>query len=165
MKSMKSTNFQFKKIMFLTPFIQISILAILFIGTTILANQSYQKTGLLFGNPLFTYMGILFAPIYEEIIFRGIIFQKLLKGNSVFKAIILSSIIFGLWHIKNIFFQDMSHLISQVLYTTFIFGPLMCLIAYKTKTIWIGSIIHYLNNFIIFFLTVNGIDWGISFFR
>lgn len=144
--------FRFKKVWFLSPFIQILIMAILFISIAILGKLCILKTGLLFGRPNTFYLETLFAPIYEEIIFRGIIFGLLLKHYPLAKAILFSSLLFGLWHLKNIFFIDTVEVLKQMCYTGFIFGPIMCLIAYKTKTIWIASIIHYLNNGISFFI-------------
>ena len=147
--------FRFKKVWFLSPFIQILIMAILFISIVILGKLCIIKTGLLFGRPDSFYLETLFAPIYEEIIFRGIIFGLLLKHYSLVKAIIFSSILFGLWHLKNIFFVDTIQLLKQICYTGLIFGPIMCWITSKTKTIWIVSIIHYLNNAIAFFMVYN----------
>ena len=57
--------------------------------------------------------------------------------------------------IKNIFFVDTIELLKQIFYTGFIFGPIMCLITYKTKTIWIASVLHYLNNSIAFLMVYN----------
>jgi hypothetical protein len=34
----------------------------------------------------------------------------------------------------------------QLLYTTLIFGPVTAVLALKTRTIWPGAILHYLNN-------------------
>jgi membrane protease YdiL (CAAX protease family) len=159
---MKNSYFQFKKIGIFTPTIQIVLLVALFVATSLLANLSYRETGLVFNNPLFTYASVLFAPVYEEMIFRGLIFSAFLKNSATIKALIYSSILFGLWHIKNIFFMDTSHLASQIVYAGFVFGPLMCYITYKTKTIWIASIVHYANNFVVFLLLTNGLDWGFS---
>lgn len=159
---MKINYFQFKKIGILTPTIQIVLLVAFFVAQALLANASYRQTGLLFNYPLYAYWGVLFAPVYEEIIFRGVIFPVFLRNTTTKKAFIYSSVLFGLWHFKNIFFMDTSHFINQILYPTFIFGPLMCYIAYKTKTIWIGSILHYANNFILFLLFFKGVDWGFS---
>jgi membrane protease YdiL (CAAX protease family) len=33
-----------------------------------------------------------------------------------------------------------------MLYTTLIFGPVTAVLALKTRTIWPGAILHYLNN-------------------
>ena len=144
--------FKFKKIWIFSPFIQILIMAILFISIAILGKLCIIRTGLLFGRPNSFYLETLFAPIYEEIIFRGVILGILLRHFSITKAIIYSSLLFGLWHLKNIFFVDTIDLLKQICYTGFIFGPIMCMITYKTKTIWISTIIHYLNNGISFFM-------------
>ena len=127
-------------------------MAILFISIAILGKLCIMKTGLLFGKPNTFYLETLLSPIYEEIIFRGVVFGLLLRHYSLIKAIIFSSLLFGLWHLKNIFFVDTVELLKQICYTGLIFGPIMSWITYKTKTIWISSIIHYLNNTIIFFM-------------
>ncbi len=93
---MKTNYFKFSKIGVLTPTIQIVLLVFFFISTSILASASYQKTGLLFGYPLFYYLEALFAPVYEEIIFRGFVFSIFLKYSATKKAIIYSSVLFGL---------------------------------------------------------------------
>lgn len=137
---------QFKKIWFFTPFIQIATMVILFIFIAILGKICLIETGSLFGRTTSFYFETLFAPVYEEILFRGVIFGLLLKNYSVTKAIIFSSLLFGLWHLKNIFFVDTLELLKQLCYTGFVFGPLMAFVAYKTKTIWLAVILHYANN-------------------
>lgn len=92
----------------------------------------------------FTHM---FAPIYEEIIFRGLILQGLLTLYSATEAIIISSIIFGLWHLKNIFVSPKKKVLYQVLYAGVVFSPVVSWLMIVTHTIWIGVIIHYFNNF------------------
>lgn len=141
-----------KKIWILTPFIQVTIMILFFVAIAILGKMCVLKTGLLFGKPIFYYLAVLFAPVYEEIIFRGFIFGSLTKHFSLPKAIIYSSLLFGIWHLKNIFIADPVALVKQICYTGLVFAPIMCLITYKTKTIWIASILHYLNNFTTFIL-------------
>lgn len=41
---------------------------------------------------------VILAPIGEEVIFRGVIFQKLLKSNKFAVALILQAILFGVFH-------------------------------------------------------------------
>jgi len=158
---MKNNFLQFKKIWHLTPMMQIIFIVTLFIAITLIANLSFKKTGLIFNYPTSYYLEILFAPIYEEIIFRGIIFVVLLNKVKLKKAIIYTSIIFGLWHLKNIFFLDRQNLIGQIIYTGTIFSSIMCYITYKTKTIWIATILHYINNISAFTLAYLHIDWSI----
>jgi hypothetical protein len=103
-----------------------------------------------FNYPTFCYATIIFAPIYEEIIFRGFIFNAFLKNYKVLQAVIFSSLLFGLWHFKNVFFLSPFLLIKQIAYTGFIFGPIMALITNKTKNIWPGVILHFINNIFCF---------------
>jgi membrane protease YdiL (CAAX protease family) len=62
-------------------------------------------------------------------------------------AVAISSLFFGLWHLKNIFWLTEYNLIHQMLYTGLIFGPITAVLALKTRTVWPGVILHYLNNF------------------
>lgn len=141
------TLFQFKKVWKLSPLVQILIILGLYVIMTLKGYFEYQKTGLLQGFPL--HISVLFVPIYEEIIFRGLILGNLIKVMSNKKAIVLSSMLFGLWHLKNIFFLSTGALIYQIAYTTLFFGPLTAYLALRTRTIWLGVILHYLNNLLV----------------
>ncbi len=126
---------------------QILSVALLFAFYTLYSYFEYRNTGTMFGYPL--QISILFAPIYEEVIFRGLILIGLTRFYSVRNSIIISSLLFGLWHFKNIFFIPAPELIHQILYTAFIFGPIVAWITIKTKSIWPAMILHYLNNILI----------------
>ncbi|MBD7912060.1 type II CAAX endopeptidase family protein [Clostridium cibarium] len=76
----------------------------------------------------------IFAPFCEEIIFRGLIFNKLLVKYSPAKAIVISSVIFGAMHLtKGI--------------TPAILGGVLCILYMKYKSLIPGMVIHCLNNF------------------
>jgi len=91
-------------------------------------------------------VSLFFAPIYEEIIFRGLILAGLMTIYSITTAIIISSILFGIWHLKNIFYLPKNQVIYQMLYTGLIFGPIAAYITVISGAIWIAVIIHQLNN-------------------
>ena len=91
---------------------------------------------------------IILAPIYEEVIFRGIILTLLLRHFNQTKSILLSSALFGLWHLKNYAHLDNFALLYQIGYATLFIGPILACVTSKTKTIWVGVIIHYVNNLI-----------------
>lgn len=135
--------FQFRKIGWLTPHIQILTIIGLYLATVGWSYFEYKQTGLVIG--LRFRPSIVFVPIYEEILFRGLILGLLIKHFSNKKSILFSSILFGLWHLKNIFYLD-SQVIPQILYTMLFIGPLFAYITLKTKTIWPAVILHYLNN-------------------
>jgi membrane protease YdiL (CAAX protease family) len=83
----------------------------------------------------------VYAPIMEELIFRGFFLQRMTYKWGVKRAIIVSSILFGLGH-------------SDVIGAT-IFGVIMCLLYIKTNSLLISIVVHALNN-----LIVSGIQIG-----
>ncbi len=135
-------QFQFKKIW--------PLIVLCFVATALLANKSSL------GMP---YWIILFAPIYEEVIFRGWILGNLKKRFSVKWAIGISSVVFGLWHLKNLFYFDAPDVVYQMVYAGLLLGPVFGYIAVKTKTIWPGVILHYLNSIGSLALMMGSLDW------
>ena len=79
---------------------------------------------------------VIMAPIFEEIIFRGII-QKGMMNNGVepWKAILLSSILFGLIHGNPWQFVGATLL-----------GCVLGLVYYKTKSLLLPMLLHGFNN-------------------
>lgn len=77
------------------------------------------------------------APISEEIVFRGWLFNALRRRLRLWPAIILSSLAFAAIHPS----------ISSV--TTLIFGMLAAIAYYKTQNLWVSILIHALNNLLI----------------
>ncbi|HDR6311113.1 TPA: CPBP family intramembrane metalloprotease [Bacillus cereus] len=85
----------------------------------------------------------VFAPIWEELVFRGMFFMKLSQRFSIFSSAVISAFIFTLGHPLTV---------GSVLY---IFGMGVCL-AYtykKTNNLLVPIGIHVLNNS--FYLLVN----------
>ena len=133
-----------KSIGFFTPILQILTICILFVATIVVQLKEYKKTGKLWGKyPLRT--SIFFVPIYEEVIFRGIILVGLMSTFTVLEAAIISSLLFGLWHFKNIVYHPVAF---QTFYAGFIFGPIVTFVTLWSGTIWLAVIIHFLNNLI-----------------
>lgn len=79
----------------------------------------------------------ILAPIFEEIIFRGIILQGFLSSYSPRKAIIYSIIIFGIFHLN-----------PTQIFGAVIFGLFFGWIYYKTRSIGITIILHSFVNLI-----------------
>ena len=86
-------------------------------------------------------MMVIAAPILEELIFRGIVLNGLLKRYSPKKAIIVSAIIFGLVHLNPWQFVSASMI-----------GFLMGWVYYKTHNILLTIVIHMANNLVGFLL-------------
>lgn len=86
---------------------------------------------------------VILAPILEELFFRGIVLEGFLKNYSPWKAIVWSSIIFGVGHLNP--WQAIGAAILGLL-----FGW-----AYvKTKSLIPGILMHFVNNLIAFCIMV-----------
>lgn len=91
---------------------------------------------------------ILLAPIVEELLFRGIIFNKINDYFSLTVAILVSSFLFGISHE----FGGM--------FSAFVFGICMVMLYLKTSNILVPIFAHFLNNLfseIIYYLDYNSI--------
>lgn len=135
-----------QQIWILSPIVQIIIMVVLYVATGLTQLPLYRKTGRLFYNyPPNSFL--IFAPIYEEIIFRGFILFGLIPLYGILWAIVIQSILFGLWHLRSLLFMPPKRVALQVLYTGIILGPVFSLVTLYTGTIWIAVILHFLNNF------------------
>ncbi|MCJ7935332.1 MAG: CPBP family intramembrane metalloprotease [Chryseobacterium sp.] len=91
-------------------------------------------------------MTVIMAPVFEEIIFRGIIQKGLMnKGVEPWKAILYASIIFGLVH------GNPWQFISAVM-----LGCVLGLVYYKTKSLLIPMLLHGFNNLSLSLLVLYG---------
>lgn len=131
-----------KDLEFLSSRLQMFLVIVLFVAAVLNRYRSDAKNKDSYSINFTHY----FAPIYEEIIFRGILLPYLLIDQSVAVSIIVSSLLFGIWHLKNIEHMEKRELLFQILYAALIIGPLLGYIAVITGTIWVGVILHYLNN-------------------
>ena len=77
----------------------------------------------------------IFAPLLEELIFRGIILDGFLQRYDPWKAIIWSSVIFGIAH-----FNPWQFISAMAL------GIVIGWLYWKTRSLWPGIFIHVLNN-------------------
>jgi hypothetical protein len=75
------------------------------------------------------------APIFEEIIFRGIIFNDFKKGLPVWLAILTQGVLFGIFHGNWI----------QGVYATLV-GIVLGIVYYKYKSIWAVILLHFSYN-------------------
>jgi membrane protease YdiL (CAAX protease family) len=89
--------------------------------------------------------------LFEEIAFRGVVFLGILKKNPeskawAFASIALSSVIFGLVHLVNLFESSPGAVLLQIGYSALI-GAMCAVILLKTANIWLCVVIHGLYNF------------------
>ncbi len=129
----------------------IPIVSGLFIGlTTNYINEAFFEIDLNYfydyldyPNPMlyaFIFIAIL-PPIFEELAFRGFLFNQLLKITNPKMTIILTAFIFALVH-----FSILS------LFWIFPFGLLLGYLRNKYHTLWLGMIIHFIHNLIVLLL-------------
>ena len=76
------------------------------------------------------------APILEELVFRGIILDGLLKRRSPLSAILISSFLFGFVHLN-----------PWQFIAAMILGMFIGWVYYRTKNLFYCILIHFTNNF------------------
>lgn len=95
---------------------------------------------------------IIFAPIMEELVFRGILFNRLKIRTGIIPAMLISSFLFAIGH-------DFGGIISA-----FLFGICMCILYLKTDNILVPMSVHFINNVVATVLDLTGLDIVISQF-
>ncbi len=86
----------------------------------------------------------------EELFFRGVliaIIKQRVSGNMrILKTVLFSSLIFGAWHLVNIFSgANFGATALQVVYT-FLIGAMLAIVYLKTENLFISIFIHALFN-------------------
>ncbi len=104
------------------------------------------------GDVIICFFDALCTGLFEELAFRGIVFMLTLEKigktkKGVFLSVLLSSAIFGLIHVFNIFAgANPLSVIMQVGYS-FLVGGMCAVVLIKTESIWYSVLIHALYNF------------------
>lgn len=89
---------------------------------------------------------------FEEILFRSIILVFLLEKlpktkNGIFKAILISSVVFSGLHILNLFTGSSLYNVSLQLGYSLLMGMLWAVMYLKTKNLWLTILLHASYNF------------------
>ena len=124
-----------------------NILIILFLGTSDSASNQLLFESLIENSfLLMAIQAIVFAPIVEELIFRGLVFRSFRQYN-IYLAHFISAFCFGFIHIyQGLFAGDFTQLVYLLSY-----GGMGCAYSFvyeKRKTIVAPMIVHMLNNLI-----------------
>lgn len=126
--------------------ITVGVLYTLISGVETTENQE-AIVQILDNNILYTFFTVnIFAPIVEELVFRGALYNILLKSNGKIMAIFLSSSIFGFLHVfSSIASQNYMEIFAGFAYVAI--GLVLGYAYYKTNNILICIGIHFVNNF------------------
>ena len=116
-------------------------------------------------------LAMLSVAFTEEIVFRGFLVVFLTKfllekpiKRRAFKMILITSAIFALTHLINLFSGNVGATILQVLYT-FLIAVILTLLAIKSKTIVLPTIAHFVYNIggnLLQYGLLNGVQWTIG---
>jgi len=90
---------------------------------------------------------IIFAPVAEEILFRGFLFRALQNHFHFMFALIMSAVLFAVMHMVwgNVGLHNINH---------FIGGIVFALIYIKSRSLWASMILHSLGNTSLIILSV-----------
>lgn len=81
------------------------------------------------------FMTVVFAPLTEEMWFRGIGLAGFMRNGSVIRAVIVTSVIFGALHGP-----------GRIIFAT-VFGLVMALIRFRTASLYCCMAVHAFHNF------------------
>lgn len=110
-----------------------------------MVEQQLESVSLLIAAPpiLLILAIAIFAPIAEEIAFRGGMLQAMRRDSNAWISVIVSALMFGLMHFAGG--------LRQIGYT-FVLGLILALVCHVTKSILPAIIVHILNNGWLFLL-------------
>jgi len=109
--------------------------ALMLLGVDTQGEQILQLFAELDSPFWFILVGVIFAPIVEELFFRGFLFQGFRQKYGWINGGLLSSAIFGT-----------AHLDLVALIPTFILGCLLAYMYHRSNSVWPGIILHILVN-------------------
>lgn len=98
-------------------------------------------------NIVFAIISSIFIGIMEELIFRSFLCRSIEQVSDKNKAVIISSLIFGCFHLINIGNYPLIYVMLQVLYA-FSIGIAFSVVFYKSNSIIPCVIIHIVTDFL-----------------
>lgn len=140
-----SSLFEFRRVWNIPGSAQLLTVAGLFVATVLLTHAEYVAEGTCFGFPGPAF-NVLINPIYEELVFRGWILGALARRQPWWAAIGGSSLLFGLFHLRNLYWLDAPDLFGMMASAALFTGPLLGYVTLRCRSVWPAVILHYLNN-------------------
>ena len=123
-----------------------NILMLFILGDRIPENQQTIEQGIAAIPLLYGVLVMVFAPIVEELVFRGVLYQQFRSKKSFMKAVVFSTLLFASIHVVPAFLTslDVSELLFIVQYAGLSFFMIRCF--EETSSIWGSISIHFINN-------------------
>jgi membrane protease YdiL (CAAX protease family) len=110
-------------------------IVLMLLGVNTQGEQIMQLLDALESPVWFVLVGVVFAPMVEELFFRGFLFQGFRQKYSWMAGLLLSSGIFAAAHLDPVAFIP-----------TFILGCLLAYMYHRSNSVWPGVILHMLVN-------------------
>ena len=147
---------------FILAFIMISFIFLFEISAGYFKLTPFLEYSVLFKNAFYGFLIYAMVAVNEELLFRGYVFQYLIKMTNPLTAIITFSVIFSVFHLMNPN-VDVLALINIVL------AGIMFSVAYmRTNSLWMPIGLHLSWNYfqgIIYSFPVSGLTTEYSFFE
>lgn len=113
----------------------------------ILGNYNNIESEIFGTNAIFVIIRvILLTPVVEELIFRGLTFNRLKKYTNFWVAALVSSALFGFYHMN----------LAQGIYA-FLYGMVICLIYDIFQNLWAPILLHFAGNTLSVILQYSGL--------
>ena len=132
--------------------LRVNMFFIFYVTLFVIATVLFLKDKYFLDNNNIVYLVIttnILVGLSEELMYRGVILQGFLINNSKVKAVIMSSILFSLLHVVNLFAAISFHDLLIQLINTFIYGVFASCLALKIGTILPFIITHGMwDNFV-----------------
>lgn len=97
------------------------------------------------------FAALIFAPIVEELVYRGALYAPFRKHHHLF-GILISSFLFGFLHVYQSLFNG-NYMDLLYLFSYGLLGSFMCRAYDRTNSFFSCILLHFLNNFISIVLT------------
>jgi len=105
------------------------------LGVTTQGDEILQLFNALDSPIWFIIVGVVFAPVVEELFFRGFLFQGFRQKYGWIGGMLSSSTVFAI-----------AHLDPAALFPTFLLGCLLAYMYHRSNSVWPGIIIHVMIN-------------------
>lgn len=121
-----------------------------------------------FSRAVFFILNCLFTAAFEELLFRGLLFNFFVETaprnkKGVIKAVVISSLAFGAAHFLNLFAgAGFLPTLLQAGYTSLV-GALCAFTLFKTRNVAFPWLVHATYNVCGLILTSNGLGCGVNF--